>query len=288
MIAICPAGPPKLINPSLSQNQNASFRGAARAYRFPLPASATPFCSSWPDLISNVVNRPSNSEQAAVSNVSSSVMLSRNPASTLSTPAASGLNPAYIKVMYQHCQTIQGIPRQPEADHQYFKGHAIVDVAEGRPIKIKPHCLCRTIVAIFKPEKLRVRIDKTPYKPCAGKPVNPWSATGCPDPVVEILRYQLCQFAADGVGLAGRDEPVNACFQFRQAKDGLRPRFTRKKSIATIRSSSRRSFLTTFNWLTAVSSSRSFYTPVAFPAGPCTAESDQITDGFPLLRAFQR
>ncbi len=58
-----------------------------------------------------------------------------------------------------------GHPRQPEADHQHFKGHTIVDVAEGRAIKIKPHRLFRAIVAILKPEKLRILVDKTPYKP---------------------------------------------------------------------------------------------------------------------------
>lgn len=58
--------------------------------------------------------------------------------------------------MHKHPQTIQGIPRQPEADHQHFKGHTIVDVAEGRAIKIKPHRLFRAIVAILKPEKLRI------------------------------------------------------------------------------------------------------------------------------------
>lgn len=149
-----------------------------------------------------------------MSNVSSSVMLSRNPASTLSTPAASGAEPRQHQGNAQASPDHSGHPRQPEADHQHFKGHTIVDVAEGRAIKIKPHRLFRAIVAILKPEKLRILVDKTPYKPGAGKPVNPWPATRSPDPVMKILRLQPCQQATDGMRLSGRDEPVNASFQF--------------------------------------------------------------------------
>ncbi len=54
-------------------------------------AEERPFCSRLPDLISQDLSKPSNSEQAAASSWSSSVMVSRSPARMLSTPAASGV-----------------------------------------------------------------------------------------------------------------------------------------------------------------------------------------------------
>jgi hypothetical protein len=59
MTAIWPAGPPKLMKPSFSQNQNASLKGIARAAGLPIDAADA---GAW--VMSKPLLQENESEQA--------------------------------------------------------------------------------------------------------------------------------------------------------------------------------------------------------------------------------
>ncbi len=162
-MAICPAGPPKLMKPSSSQSEMPARREteATTDEGLSLWWKNDRFAHDCQTSFLQDLSKPSNSEQAAASSWSSSVMVSRSPARMLSTPAASGVgSPTDVQEVDQPSQTVGDHRVQHKTPDQYFEGHQRADMAEWRAVKIKTDRRRRTGLGRGQPQEPRLVVNK--------------------------------------------------------------------------------------------------------------------------------
>ena len=115
------------------------------------------------------LSKPSNSEQAAASSWSSSVMVSRSPARMLSTPAASGVGTPPTSGKWINRPRLSGITASAQNAGPGSEGHQRADMAEWRAVKIKTDRRRRTGLGRGQPQEPRLVVNKAPDKRGAGR-----------------------------------------------------------------------------------------------------------------------
>src|SRR5258708_169113 len=182
MIAICPAGPPKLMNPSLSQNRNASEKetgsGGAVAGLLPISSGAC-----------GVVDIEKLDQLAGFVHEAVVVFdqLPRTPQQGFKAGCLGHRYTAGIEIMDDGADALEGrIALQSETGKQHLEGHLCPYMGELCPVEIVAYRAPGTFFRAFQPQKLRPWINETFDQPGAGQAIGPWAGASRPGPALAL------------------------------------------------------------------------------------------------------
>src|SRR5450830_682623 len=222
MIDICPAGPPKLMKPSFSQNQNASRK---------LISAGLGRSSSTADAKTLLIGfflfrKPGEQavEDGARSGQQKVVMgngFTQPGQHPFDARRLDRLNTADVEVMHQGGHAVQARLLDVKTGLQGFEGHAVADVTESCIIEIKTQRVGGTVLWAVQPEDLSGGINEPADQPSAGQAVNPGTLTGCPDTALIVAKAEGRYWQVSAMGFVRRQGPADRRLKFLQGRVDL-------------------------------------------------------------------
>ena len=233
MIAICPAGPPKLMKPSLSQKRKASQKltaGGADSGRRSRRGDGASVLVSCRAPVRTPASSPSKTPLATSTSWSSSAIASRMPASTRSTPGASGgcTPPASSPCTSTPSRSSAGVSR-PKLASSVSNVTLRADVAEGRAVEVEADRLLRAVGRRLQPDEARLRVDEAADQPGAGQTVDPGPAPRGPGATAVVGDVQPRDGALRRMRFVGRKGLREIGLELAQRGVGLALRFAREE-----------------------------------------------------------